>query len=163
MKRIKKCQQGLTLVELLVVFGIITLLFSIGVVSIMNIKVITSNNTSTNVIVSDLKNQQIKAMTGDTEGRGIPDNYGVKILSNKYVLFHGLAYNSSDTANFQVPIDNGFTLSSTFPNATIVYASGSGELLGFVANQNAIKITNSSSGQSKTIHLNKYGTITDIN
>lgn len=155
--------KGLTIVELLVVIGILSVLLSIGIVSILNIRVITSNNTSTAVIASDLKTQQIKAMTGDTEGRGVPDNYGIKILSNQYVLFHGNTYSPSDTSNFPVPVDTGYTLSTTFPNDTILFASQSGEISGFVQNNNTIKITNTVSSQSKTIQLNKYGTITNIN
>lgn len=156
-------QKGITLIELMVVVGILAILFSIGVVSIMNIRVVTTNSTTTTVIASDIKNQQIEAMTGDTEGRGIPDNYGIKILSSSYVLFHGNNYNPSDTSNYSIPTDTGYQLSSTFPNSTVLFASKSGEIVGFINNQNTIKLTHTSSGQSKTIQLNKYGTITSIN
>lgn len=159
MKLSLKYQQGLTLIEMVVVFGILAVLFSIGVVSISNTRIITSNNTSTAVLISDLKAQQIKAMAGDTEGRGTPDNYGVKILPDKYVLFHGTTYNSADNSNFDVPADTGYTLTTSFPNATISFALQSGEVAGFVEGQNEITITNTSTGHSKTVRLNKYGTI----
>mgnify|MGYP001585673852 FL=1 len=157
-----KFQKGLTLIELIVVIGILSVLFAIGTVAVSNIRVITSNSTSTSVIVSDFKTQQIKAMTGDTEGRGTPDNYGVKILSDRYVLFHGTLYDPANADNFIVPIESGYTLSSTFPNSFVLFAFESGELIGFVPNQNAVTLTNTSSGQSKTIQLNKYGTVTNI-
>ena len=154
---------GLTLIELLLVIGILAVLFSIGFVSLANINVISGNNSASVVLISDLKTQQIKAMTGDTEGRGIPDNYGVKILPSSYVLFHGLSYNASDTSNFSVPVDSGYILSTTFPNSTIIFASESGQLIGFVANQNTISLTSTPSGQVQTIEFNAYGTITNIN
>lgn len=160
---ILKNNKGLTLIELLLVIGILSVLFGIAFVSITNIKVISGNNSVNVVMISDLKTQQIKAMTGDTEGRGVPDNYGVKILSNKYILFHGLSYNVADSSNFAVPVDSGFVLSTTFPNSTIVFASESGQLVGYVANQNTISITSTPSGQIKTLQFNAYGTITTIN
>ena len=163
MKSVKRYQKGLTLIELIVVIGILSTLFGIALVSILNIRVITTNNTSVSVIISDLKNQQIKSMTGDTEGRGAPDNYGIKIFSDQYVLFHGMIYDPAVIDSFAVPVESGYTLNTTFPNGTILFASGSGELVEFIQNKNAITITNTSSGQSKTIQLNKYGTVTDIN
>lgn len=155
-------QAGLTLVELLLVVGILSVLFGIGFVGISNTQAIFTNNSSASVLISDLKNQQVKAMVGDTEGRGIPDNYGIKILSNKYVLFHGNTYNAADSANFSVPVDTGYTLNTTFPNTTALFASNSGELVNFVSGQNSITLEDTRSGQNKTIQINKYGTVTNF-
>lgn len=155
-------QQGLTLIELLLVVGILTTLLGIGFLSITNIQVITTNSSSATILVSDFKNQQIKAMVGDTEGRGIPDNYGVKILSGQYILFHGSGYNPLETTNFSIPIDTGYALSSTFPNTTVLFASASGELVNFVDGQNSVTLTHTQSGKAKVIKINKYGTITNF-
>jgi prepilin-type N-terminal cleavage/methylation domain-containing protein len=163
MKPLQKYQQGLTLIELVVVFGILAVLFSIGVVSLANTRIITSNNTSTSVLISDLKAQQIKAMAGDTEGRGTPDNYGIKILPDQYVLFHGTVYNSSDASNFSVPADSGYVFTTTFPNETILFSAKSGEIAGFNESQNGITIANTTTNQSKTVLLNKYGTVVSSN
>jgi prepilin-type N-terminal cleavage/methylation domain-containing protein len=157
-----KTNRGFTIVEVIIVLGILSLLFAIATLSILNIRVLTTNNTSITVVVSDLKNQQVKAMSGDTEGRGVPDNYGMKILSDKYILFHGSSYNPSDSTNFSVPVDTGNQFSSTFPNTSVVFASSSGELVGFVQGQDTITISNINTGQSKTVRLNKYGTVTSI-
>ncbi len=158
-----RSQAGLTLIELLLVVGILATLVAIAFVSIGNIHIISSGNSVSVVFMSDLKNQQIKAMAGDTEGRGVPDNYGVKIFSNRYVLFHGLSYDQNDTTNFSVPIDDNQRVSTTFANATIVFASESGELLNFVTNQDTITFTATPSGQVRTIKLNKYGTVISNN
>ncbi len=155
-------QAGFTLIEILLVVGILGLLFGIGLLSIGNIQVITQNNASSTLIVSDLKTQQIKAMVGDTEGRGIPDNYGIKILTDRYILFHGINYNAADTANFSIPLASGYTLSSTFPNTTILFASNSGELVNFAQGSDTITVTHTSSSKQQVIRLNKYGTITNL-
>ena len=162
MKSSLEHQKGFTLIEIVLVVGILTILLSMAFVSIGNIRVISTNSNTSTVIVSDLKNQQIRAMVGDTEGRGVPDNYGIKILPTQYILFHGNLYNPSDTTNYAIPISTGFSLSSTFTNDTILFASESGEIVTFTQNHDTITLTNTTSNQAKTIHLNKYGTITSI-
>lgn len=155
--------RGFTLVEIILVIGIVSMLFGIAITSLSSARSLTVNSTSTTVIVSDIKTQQIKSMTGDTEGRGTPDSYGVKLLSNQYVLFHGASYDAADSSNASIPVETGYLLSTTFPNATILFASQSGEIVNFNQNQNSISVTNTQSGQGKTIQFNKYGTITSIN
>lgn len=162
MKHTVTYQEGLTLVELLIVVGILGVLFSITFISVFNVRVISTNSSTASVITSDLKNQQIKAMVGDTEGRGTPDNYGVKILSNQYILFHGSSYNPNDPANFSVPVENGYSLNTTFANGTILFAAASGEIVGFTTNQDTVTLTNTTSGKTRTLHFNKYGTIIQI-
>lgn len=158
----KSSQSGLTLIEMLLVVGIIMTLLSISFISISNIRIVSSGSSATTVFISDLKNQQIKAMTGDTEGRGIGDNYGVKVLTDRYILFHGLSYVASDSSNFSIPVDSGHSLSSTFTNGLIIFASNSGELVNFVVNNDSVTITDND-GSAKTMRFNKYGTVTQIN
>lgn len=157
-----KYQSGLTLIELLLVVGILGVLFGIGFVGIGSIKIVATKSTSFSVLSSDLKNQQIKAMVGDTEGRGVPDNYGIKILSDRYVLFHGNIYNPSDAANFSIPIGQGYTLTSTFPDTSILFASNSGELVNFIQGQNTVTITHTETGSNQLMEINNYGTIISI-
>lgn len=156
-------QTGFTLIELLLVMGILTILFGISSLNFFNISNLTTSEVSTNVLVSDIKSQQIKAMVGDTEGRGIPDNYGIMIQANQYTLFHGLTYSATNSSNFTIPSDEGFSLSTTFPQNKLIFASGSGEILNFIDGQNTITITNSQTGQTKTIEINMIGVVTDIN
>jgi type II secretory pathway pseudopilin PulG len=158
----KKGQLGLTLIEMIIVVGIIMSLLGIAFLNISNIRVVSSGGSATTVLISDLKNQQIKAMTGDTEGRGVADNYGIKILPDKYVLFHGLTYIPSETSNFTVPIDDGQTLSTTFQNDVLIFSSNSGEMINFVEGQDTVNIT-TDAGETKAIRFNKYGTVTQIN
>lgn len=156
-------QKGLTLVELIVVIGILSLLIAIAFVSVANIRVLTTNTNTISVIASDLKAQQIKAMTGDTEGRGVKDNYGIKILPNEYIFFHGNGYNPADTTNYSFSIGNGYILSTTLPDQAILFASGSGEVVNFVPDQDTITITNSQTNQARSLKLNAYGTAIEIN
>lgn len=157
-----KDQSGLTLIEMMLVVGILALLFAIGVVSLSTIQIVTTSTSATTVLISDLKTQQVKAMVGDTEGRGVPDNYGIKILSDQYILFHGNSYNPSDSSNFSVPVPETYTLSTTFPNSTLLFASDSGELVNFTTGLDTVTLTNTTSSKTEVIKLNKYGTVTDF-
>lgn len=155
-------QKGLTLVELIVVIGILSILMAIAFVSVANIQVITTNTNTAIVLASDLKAQQTKAMSGDTEGRVSPDNYGIKIFPDSYVFFNGNEFDPVETGNFSVEIGNGYALSTTFPNETILFASKSGEIINFIDGQNTITLTNSQTNQSRTITLNAYGTVLSV-
>lgn len=155
-------QRGLTLIELILVVGIIVLLFGIGFVGITNIQVLTARSTAATILISDIRNQQIKAMVGDTEGRATPDNYGVKLFTDKYVLFHGNNYDPNDPDNYSIPLPDAHSMTSTFPNDEIVFASDSGELLGFIEGSNTVTIINNPSSTSETITLNAYGVVIDF-
>lgn len=161
-RSLAKRQTGFTFIELVLVIGILGTLFGIGVLSLSNLQLFTTNSTDASVLISDIKSQQIKAMTGDTEGRGTPDNYGVKILPNQYILFHGNTYNPSDTSNYAIDISASQSLTSTFPNNEILFTQSSGEIAGFSNGQNTIILTTTSTGEKKTITLNKYGSVTDL-
>jgi prepilin-type N-terminal cleavage/methylation domain-containing protein len=155
-------QRGITLIELMLVIGIMSLLFAIGIVSLSSIQIVATRSSAATVLISDLKTQQIKAMVGDTEGRGVPDNYGIKVLNDQYVMFHGNSYNPLDTANFSVPVPDQHSLTSTFGDDTILFASDSGEVVDFSEGSNSVTITNIPSATSETIILNKYGTVTSF-
>jgi type II secretory pathway pseudopilin PulG len=155
--------RGFTLIEVLLVMGVTFALASFMSLNIFNSKASADINTTLYTFISDFKNQQTKAMVGDTEGRGIADTYGVYINSDQYILFHGANYNPGDTANFTVKLPDTFQMSTTFPSSKIVFTQGSGEVSPFTIGQNTITITNTKTNAAKTIQINKYGIITDVN
>lgn len=154
--------EGFTLVELLLIMGIMAILISISTISFFNTRTRTVLTTNFDTFVTDLKNQQTQAMVGDTEGRGIPDAYGIYIQPTSYTLFHGTNYNPADTANFNLTVEQGFVLSTTFSGNKVVFATNSGEIVNYTQGQNAVIITETASGQHKTLQLNKLGAITSI-
>ncbi len=161
-----KPESGFTLLETIIVIAIFLLLSALVLPNSLNFRSSSSINTIVSTFMTDLKNQQIKAMTGDTEGRGFPDTYSIYVKSatpSSYVLFHGQNYSQSDTSNFAIVIDGQYLLSATFPSSKIVFASGSGEILNYVATQSSVTIKEKRTGQQKVIQLNKYGVATSIN
>lgn len=155
--------QGVTLVEVIIVISIVITLFSLVFGNMLNVRSTTTINTSLTTLITDIKNQQIKSMVGDTEGRGIPDNYGIYISGLNYTLFHGKTYSSSDSANFNINADTGYRFTTTFPGSQVTFTSGSGEIVSFTAGLNTISVKNTRTNEQQTIQLNKYGVVTNIN
>ncbi len=156
--------QGFTLIELLLVMTIFSLLALLITVNLLEFKHNSSLSTTINSLIADIKNQQIKAMTGDTEGRGVMDSYGIYFSANSYVLFHGASYSSSDTTNFSASLPDTLQFTGiTFPNSSVIFASGSGEIIGFSVGSNTVILKDTQSNVQKTITINRRGAITQVN
>jgi len=47
----------------------------------------------------------------------------------------------------------------TFAGGNLVFANGSGEVVGFALGQNSLTVTNSAGGNSTNLTINQYGAI----
>jgi prepilin-type N-terminal cleavage/methylation domain-containing protein len=156
--------RGFTLVELVVVIGILLIFFTITTMSLTSLQHRTYVLTRVDTLISDLRQQQLKAMVGDTEGRASGDSYGIHFNNNNYVLFHGTTYNAADTANFTIPLETTLTFSSvTFTNSNIIFSQLSGNINGFTPGQDTVTVKDTSTNVQKTIKFNKYGAVVQIN
>lgn len=159
---LKKKSEGFTLIEIIVVVAVTLILLSFASINLFNLPSASSMDAIVTTLTGDVKTQQIKAMVGDTEGRGVPDTYGVYFTSASYTLFHGATYVSTSPDNFLSTLPSEYSTTTTLPSSTLVFNKGSGEIAGFSSTQNSITITDAKTGKQKTILLNKYGTIVDI-
>ncbi|OGH14979.1 MAG: hypothetical protein A2860_02125 [Candidatus Levybacteria bacterium RIFCSPHIGHO2_01_FULL_37_33] len=163
MKRIFNSERGFTLVELGIVFGIIALLFGFVTFNLANVQKITSINSAIDTLVSDIKSQQTKAMAG-AGNSGTGESYGIYFQSDRYILFTGITYSSTNSSNFTImPGSNLEFVNSTFPDNSLVFSHQSGELNGFTDGMNTIVIQNIQGLGKKTVTVNRYGVITKIN
>lgn len=150
---------GFTTVELIIIVGIIATLVSFATVNLLKTRSTTSLTSTLNTLLADLRNQQIKSMAGDSEGRIVNSSYGIYFEANRYILFHD-TYSSTDPSNYVVALEPNFQFQNIlFPQNQIVFAINSGEIVNFISGSNSLKLTDTSNGQSKTIQLNKYGAI----
>ncbi len=157
-------KKGFSLVELLLIMGIITILLSFSSLNLFKTKHNISLDTTLSVLISDLKYQQLKAMAGDTEGRLSHDAYGIRFYQNRYILFHSPTFSPTDNTNFTINLDNGVEFSNIdLPNSQIIFASASGEFGNFNQEQNTLVIKNSLSNDQKRITINRYGVVTAVN
>lgn len=154
-----KRKKGFTLIEVLVVISVFLILAGFGINSLLNVRGSSSSTSTIYTLINDIKNQQTKSMTGDTEGRGTPDTYSIYIESNKYTLFHGQTFSATDSSNFVVSIPQDSLLSTTFNSNKIIFASGSGEIQNFTNGQDTVTLRNTVTNQQSILQLNKYGVV----
>ena len=158
-------QAGFTLVELLLFMAIFSVLVGLVTINLLNAKQSASLSTTVSNFLTDLKQQQLRAMIGDTGGRASTDSYGISFGTTKYTLFHGTAP-QGDSSDLAVNLGESMqfvTNASTFPNSKIVFLKGSGEVSGFTSGQNAIIIKDVTNNNQKTITVNRYGVVTSVN
>ncbi|MEK7517633.1 MAG: type II secretion system protein [Patescibacteria group bacterium] len=151
-----KNNKGFTLIELMVVLAIVATLLGLIAINLSSSQQKTSISTTVQTIISDMKTQQIKAMTSDTEGRPTASPYSVHFDANQYVLFYGSAYSSAEPSNFVVPLPPNLQF-TTLINVVFSQTSGS---LGSAA---SVTIQNVTTSEVKTIQLNQYGVVTGVN
>lgn len=151
-------QKGFTLLEILISLTIFTMLLGFTAVSFLNTQRTNSVNSSVEKIISDIKSQQIKAMTGETDSGQSGSSYGIYFSQKSYTLFRGTIYNPSDPANLTIDLNKNINISKILlPNNTLIFSQRSGEIAGFDSNNNSITFRNVSGNEQKTITINRYG------
>lgn len=159
----KQSNKGVTLIELMIVLSIFTLLVGLVTVNLSNIYSSSSLEVISDVLVNDLKSQQIKAMLGDTEGRVSPDAYGIYFEPARYILFHGISFSPSDSANFPINLEGSLQfININFPSSSAIFLPLSGEMFGYASGQDTVTIQDTSTGEQKTFQINRLGIISNI-
>jgi prepilin-type N-terminal cleavage/methylation domain-containing protein len=155
---------GFTLIEFLVtvaVFGVGLTLVSLNLLSSQHR---ADMGSSVQMLLADIRATQFKAMRGGTEGRSDSDYYGIKFNEVDYVIFHGSSYVASDASNVVIALPQSLRFSEvTWPGGMVIFAKGSGEVLGWIEGYNEVRLTDESQGVTKTIELNQLGVVSYVN
>ena len=156
-----KFARGFTIIELLLVIGIFAIVATLATINLVKPQTQASVDSTTQTLTADLKQQQLKAMAGDSEGASSAQVHGIKFFSDRYILFRGSTYQVGESSNFEVKLETNITLTSiNFPSAEVVFLRRSGEVLNYTAGSNNVTIQNTQSSEQKTITVNRYGAIT---
>lgn len=151
-----RIQRGFTLIEMIVVMSIIITLLGFITISLVSSLQKVSLTSTQEILIADLKQQQLKSMIGDTEGRPASDSYGIHFDSNRYVTFHGSTYSSSDTSNSAISLDNNMQFNNS--GFDVIFSKLSGTISGALT----IELQDNTNSKLKRIYLNAYGTVTQI-
>lgn len=151
---ILKLRPGFTVIEVMVTVTIFTLLIGFASINLIQPQTQASLDTTVKTLVSDIRQQQIKAMGGDTDGSAAATEHSIRFETNRYILFRSPTYSPSEPSNFAVDQDPSLRLS---PIQEVVFVKRSGEVL--VGAPITINLTNTQTGQQKIITINKYGAI----
>lgn len=162
MKNILLIQSGFTIVEYLIGIGIVAILLSVIGLNILGGRESAVLSSTLDTLVADVTSQQLKSMTQKTVASQ-RSSYGVKFEATRYILFYGDSYSSNDPRNFVINLEENISFSPVnVPNEQIVFASSSGEILGFSPSQKSVTITNAINGQTKIIEFNRLGVISNV-
>jgi prepilin-type N-terminal cleavage/methylation domain-containing protein len=150
-----RTQRGFTLIELSVVTIITMMLLGFIVVSLVRSQQGTSLTSAEEILLVDLKQQQLKAMIGDTEGRADSSAYGIRFDQTKYILFHGDHY-VEDPLNPAINLDSNMQFNN--PPYDVVFSKITGE----IGADRIIELKDNTNSKFKRIHLNSLGVITQV-
>ncbi|MEK7065718.1 MAG: prepilin-type N-terminal cleavage/methylation domain-containing protein [Patescibacteria group bacterium] len=157
-----RTQHGFTFPEVIVILGIVAVLFGIVTVSLLRIQRSPQVRTTATILMTDIKSQQLKAMMGDTQGTGVRELYGVAVEPSQYVLFRGNTYIPENPTNAPVEFGPSLLASTTIPGGTLLFAKGSGEIIGHIDGADTVTLTNIDNGQAVTLRVNEYGVVTEL-
>lgn len=147
-------QKGTSVLELVTVIGIFSILFGFVAINVFTSESKATIQSSLTTLVTDIKQQQIKAMSQET------GDQGVYFSENNYTLFSGSTYYSTNSANFIVQLGNNIIFSSVLiPSRTLIFEKRTGEVAGYNVNLHEISMTNTQSNETKTIKINKLGVL----
>jgi prepilin-type N-terminal cleavage/methylation domain-containing protein len=142
-----RTQRGFTLIELMVVMGLFAILSSFVVVNMLRPQVSTSLQAVRDVLVSDLRSQQIKSING--YGNELS---GIRFYSNSYVLFTG------EDEDLTINLEDGNSFSNIdLPQSELVF-SKNGAVSNYSETENTVTLEHSS-GNQVVITISKYGVV----
>lgn len=151
-------QKGFTLIELMVTIGIFGILIGISTISLSNIQRTSSLSSEVNRLIPDLKEQQVKAMSGDTENSGVVSDYGIHFDSASYTLFRS-TYVAGNADNFVISLSPNITVNTSLTGGEMVFQKGSGEV---AAGASTVVFTDTTTGRTQTVTINKLGVVTGV-
>lgn len=154
--------RGFTVIEFLLVSAIFAVLVALTTVNLFSFQHKSQITGTLETFITDAKEMQTKAMSGDTEGRASNSSYGINMASTRYILFHG-TYSSSESTNFSVTLPNTIQVSTTFPNSQLIFQGGSGEIIGYASTSASVTLRDIVTNEQKVLQFNRYGVVTAIN
>lgn len=156
----RKTPMGFTIIELLLVLGIMTIITATGTLALFSFRAKQNLNLSAQEIVTVLRSAQNNSISQELLSSG--EKWGVHFENDYYALFKGTSFNVSNIVSKSTlksgVIFSGFS-NSAGPQGSIdvIFAATSG----FSDDSYIVtlSLTGGSSGEQKSIIINKNGLI----
>lgn len=146
-------RQAFTLMEVLIAAAVVLMVLGLGSVSLLGVQNRAGLAGAQLKLVADLRQQQLRAMLGDTQGGG------VYLGTTSYTLFAGEVYVADDPANFEVELPASVTVTDVLvPGRTVLFSRGHGETVGYSGGADSWRLVESG-GESKSFVINRWGTV----
>jgi type II secretory pathway pseudopilin PulG len=151
---------GFSIVELIVVCGIVIALSGMISLNILGIQHGASLSATIEQVSADVAHVRLQSLSGYGATSSKGDAHGVHFESSAYTLFTGTSYASGNTANTVISLPSNMRFTQiTFPSQSVVFATGSGEIVSYDQNKSSFDITETNSSQTKTMRLNALGSL----
>lgn len=155
-----RLHQGFTFVEVVIVIGLVGMLIAILSTTLFRSQQSASLDTTAQLMVSDIKKQQIFAMSGDTASPGVFIDYSIRFDPHQYTLYPGSVYAASNTLNTVVSVEEPLRIISATGSAQVItFARLSGDVRNYSTSSGTIVIQNDQTNQQKQILVNQRGVI----
>jgi prepilin-type N-terminal cleavage/methylation domain-containing protein len=153
-------QKGFTLIEIVLVVMLLGILIAISTQIVQfNLPHIALDTLSQQVI-SDIKNQQMTAISGVTPQSGAYVDYSIRFEEHRYIMYPGLVYQENNPENTVVILDDGYVFSDiTFPSGELSFSRLSGDVRNYSSAQNSVSIMFSQTNEKRVITVNKRGVL----
>lgn len=159
----KKIPSAFTVPELIVVLAMMGILLALTSMNLLSAYTSTSLGTSIDTLITDIKQQQLKSMLGDTQGLSSHDAYGIYFEPDRYILFQGANHQANPLSDYTVNLGPNLQFSNIMVlNSEIVFASVSGEIANYDPVYHYLTLKDINSGETKTIQLNNLGVIINV-
>lgn len=156
----KKCPNGFTLIELMIVTTLVLVVLTLSTVIISSVLPKQQLASAVELLFSDIQNQQQKAMLGDTMQPGDGSrSYGIHFEGSSYTLFAGSSYSANDPNNFVVKLPGNITATTpNNPTSTILFTPISGDFTSYTDKAHAsVYVLDTLTGSSKVLWFNQFG------
>jgi prepilin-type N-terminal cleavage/methylation domain-containing protein len=144
-------RNAFALIEMLTVMGIIAILFALTVPQLFRLRDRNNLQTATTKFVSRVRQQQLNAMNS-------PQLYGMHLEQSSYTQFTGSVYSNANQTNIVTTLDYPIEIMDIhIPSSTLIFASGSGELVGYDESNHSFMFGDTVNSEQHTIQFNALG------
>lgn len=149
---IARSKSGFTLIEIIVVLGILAILGTGASILFMSIQSNNSRELIINEITTVIRSSQTRAMYGESQSE-----FGVQFFSNRYVEFVGTTYSEGNPDNVEHLLPAGVSLSGVnFNGESSVYFT---RIIGEASSAGSLEIQVVGRSGAKRLTINELGVV----